>query len=204
MSGYWCLNLITEQYNNIMKKIIVICLIAYSILSCTNNSDAYDPLKVTTASQQDSLLLDVIIYTDEHTPDSINAANRFEEKNKPFFAGLTSKYRFKYLSKNAAGQYKYFIYKKARGTEDLFVGMGGTFTVSGGTKISNLEETFRMWRMTEKELDPKALEVYQKFVEDKPLTEYMNSEEKQYIEFPSEHVTYDAAKHEWKIVKLYK
>jgi hypothetical protein len=186
-----------------MKNIIVICFLAYSIIACTNNSNNYDPLKVATASQQDSLLLGIIIYTDEHTPDSINTANRFEEKNKPFFAGLTSKYTLKYLTKNTDGQYKYFIYKQARGTEDMFVGMGGTFTISEGNKISGLEESFRMWRMTEKELDPKALEVYQKFVEGKPLTEYMNSEEKHYIEFPSEHVAYDAAKHEWKIVKLY-
>jgi hypothetical protein len=173
-------------------------------MSCTTTkSDAYDPAKVATPSQQDSLLLGVIIYTDEHTPDSINAANRFEEKNKPFFATLTSNYTFRYLTKSADGQYKYFIYKKARGTDDMFVGMAGTFTVSEGNKITNLEEVFRMWRMTEKELDPKALEVYQKFVEDKPLAEYMNSEEKHYIEFPNEHVAYDAAKHEWKIVKLY-
>lgn len=187
-----------------MKNIIFICFLVYGIMSCTNtNSDAYDPLKVATTSEQDSLMLSIIIYTDEHTPDSINAANRFETKNKSFFAGLTSKYKFKYLTKNADGQYKYFIYKKARGTEDMFVGMCGKFSVSEENKITELTEAFRMWRMTKEELNKKSLEVYEAFVENKSLEAYINSEDKHYIEFPNEHVAYDALTHEWKIVKLY-
>ena len=201
MSGYWCFNL--HRIQSSMKKIIIFFLLVILIAACTDNSKKYNPLESLNASQQDSIILEFAVYTDEHTSDSINGVNRFEEKNKPFFAGLTSKYRFKYLTKNAEGQYKYFIYKKARGTEDMFVGMAGTFTLSKENKITELTETFRMWRMTEKELDTKAFEVYEAFVENKSLNEYMNSEDKHYIEFPNDHVAYDAVKHEWKIVKLY-
>lgn len=186
-----------------MKQLIILTLFVCTVLSCTNKANQYAPLNSLKESTKDSVLLDLIVYTDEHTPDSINTDNRFEEKNKTFFETLTSKYSFKYLTKDADGKYKYFVYKKARGTEDLMVGLAGTFVLSKENRITELTEAFRMWRMTEDELNKKGLEVYEAFVENKPLKQYMNSEEKHYIEFPNEHVAYDAAKHEWKIVKLY-
>ncbi|MBC7449897.1 MAG: hypothetical protein H7259_00255 [Cytophagales bacterium] len=186
-----------------MKYITFFCVLICGFSSCSDKNKEYDPLKIVTDSQLDSILQDIIVYTDEHTPDSINATNRFEYKNKPFFTGLRTNYSFKYLSKGLDGSYSYFISKKARGTDDMFVGMAGKVILSPQYHIINLEESFRMWRMTKAELDKKGIQVYKDFVEGKSLEQYMNVEEKQYIEFPNDHVAYDKIKHEWKIVKLY-
>ena len=182
--------------------VFVSMVIAAMLFSCGKNKE-YKPSELFTQAQQDSILLDVVRYTDEHIPDSIKTETRFEEKNKSFFKGLISNYRFKYLTKQSDGNYYYLIYKQARGVDDLLVGLGGTFTLSQNNTITALKEDFRMWRMPQPELDKKGLEVYEKFINHEPLTEYMNSEEKKYIEFPNDHVTYDAGKHEWKISTLY-
>ena len=83
MSGYWCFNL--HRIQSSMKKIIIFFLLVILIAACTDNSKKYNPLESLNASQQDSIIFEFAVYTDEHTSDSINAGNRFEEKNKYFF-----------------------------------------------------------------------------------------------------------------------
>jgi len=150
----------------------------------------------------DSVLFNIIRYTDEHRPDSITLENRFESKNEVFFKSIVNKYSLDYLYKDGEGTYYYFINKLGRGVDDLYVGIGGKFKLGANNEFQNFEESFRMWRMLHKELDEKGIEVYNDFINNKPLDQYMNDEKKHYIEFPNEYVGYDSNKKEWKIIKL--
>ncbi len=186
-----------------MNRILVFfSLLIIVCASCSTNDEQYNPKNIISKPQEDSILLNIIKYTDEHRPDSINLENRFEKKNEAFFKGILNKYSLDYLYKDKDGTYYYFIYKVARGVDDMYVGIGGKFKLGPDNQLQDFEESFRMWRMLHKDLKAKGVEVYADFINNKTLDKYMNNEKIQYIEFPNDFVGYDKNKKEWVATKL--
>jgi len=186
-----------------MNRILVffsLLIIVFS--SCSTNDKKYKPSNLVSKGQQDSILFDIIRYTDEHRPDSVTLENRFDPKSEAFFKSVMNKYTLDYLYKDNEGTYYYFVYKLGRGVDDMYVGIGGKFKLGPNNELQNFEESFRMWRMLHKELKVKGSEVYADFINNKPLDQYMNDEKKHYIEFPNEYVGYDMDKKEWKVLQL--
>ena len=155
-------------------------------------------------SDRDRLLLDLVTIIEEHIPDTVLRANRFEVQYKPFFLSIVNKFDFECLYKNSDEEYFYFIRKPAYGVEGLFVGLGGKFKLDKNGKVKDFEESYRMFRMPDDELNKKGMAVYTDFIEGKDLSKFHKDiNVDPYIEFPNEHVAYNKKTLEWYITKPY-
>ncbi|MBC7485502.1 MAG: hypothetical protein H7282_01950 [Cytophagaceae bacterium] len=182
-------------------------LVAVAILfsSCKKTKEDYKVSKlIESKAEQDSLLLGIITIIEEHIPDTVKKADRFQPENKAFFESKLNKYDFECLTKNDKGEYLYFVRKPAYGVPELYVGLAGKFKLDANRKITDFEESYRLFRMPAHDLDRKGIEVYEAFINNQDLTQFHRDlDTDPYIEFPNEHVGYDKQKLDWYFIKPY-
>jgi len=182
-----------------MRILFFLFFTSIILIACqdTSVSKNYDPDKVMTKAQQDSLSYALIRYMGK-LPRHANHTNKFDQKFDSAYKQLAEKHIL--LALHQQDNILFFMYARiAPSLVEKYVAVAGKVEIGNGEMIS-YEEVFRTWKKPMEELKPLSLKLFNEMIQGKDLSPYYpeNSGDDYIIEFPSREVYFDKTSKTWK------
>lgn len=180
----------------------IICLIIFAVAGC-REKPRYAPDRYLSVAEQKA-------FKEEVSPYVAKAPRRVYDSLK--FDTVYAKHYKKeaaqldliayYIDKKTKTHY-FLIGKIAPSIQPKWVATGGKLIYDEKRNIAEYEEIFRTWKLPRKELEERALYLFDLMVKGEDLTPYYTATAGfNYIEFPDENVYFDKKARMWKS-KLY-
>lgn len=184
-----------------MKFIQVLIVAAFSIivLSCSDSSsDNYEASANLTVEEQKAFLQEISRYIGE-LPKNGGYETRNESRFDSHYVQQAEQSGLKYYYEDTNSGTVYFLVTQiAPSIHEKYVALGGKLKRSGNNTINEYEEVFRTWKFPMKDLEPKAIFLFQKMVKGEDLSPfYSDKKGDQYIEFPNQYSRYDKNLRHW-------
>jgi len=151
-----------------------------------------------TPDEQSALMLDISRHIGR-LPRHGTHETKFEERFDEHYAGVAAEHRIELASfDEATGTLHILASRIAPSLHVKRVGIAVRIRRSADGALTEYEEIFRTWRMTEPELAEKGTYLFHKMVTGQDLTPYTPEHSvDEYIEFPNANVRYDVDQRQW-------
>jgi hypothetical protein len=182
-----------------MKKIFLLLSLLTLTLSCSEKKLDIQVKTHLSSQQEAKLKFDIVRYI-EDLPKYATAQNKFDTIFDADYRKVAEKLELLNVYKNPENDTLFFaIAKIAPSLKLKKTTTAGKLVYDKTGKISFYEERFRTWKMEVPVLKTTTEMVFQKYIQDKDLTEFYtkNSNGKFIIEFPDDKNSYDAQQRKW-------
>ncbi len=175
--------------NNRMQALVVSALVITSMLICfvgclSDNRPVVD----------EDLLIDMVTYIGRKPPLA-TSETRFEPEFRDYYTTYAKAFEVVYFHVDGDGLHRYYLIRPARSMHGNRRGVGGMFRLENG-KITDFEELFNTPVMDEDRLREIGLELFEEMRYKSHVDRFL--ENRDYIEWPDERLSYDKEKFEWR------
>lgn len=184
-----------------MRLIIVVSFVL-AIGACTERPK-YAPDRYLTSAQQKSFKMEVARYVAK-APRRVTDSLKFDSIYDEHYAKQAAQLDLiAYYVDKKSGTHYFLIGKVAPSIQPKWVATGGKLRYSDDGDLIEYEEVFRTWKLPRRELEERALYLFDLMVKGEDLTPYYTATAGfNYIEFPDDNVYFDKKARTWKS-KLY-
>jgi len=175
-------------------------LLIFFLISCNQsepiiiNADYY-----LEAGQMDDVKSKVIRYIGK-LPKKGTHSNKFDKQFDDYYKELASNHQLIYYYPDKGSDTVYYLFTRIAPSIYLKkVAIAGKIVFDENNDIKYFDETFRTYKMEEKELLDKSKEIFMQLIHKQSLQNYYfeNTNPKEFIEFPDKNTYYDSNKREW-------
>ncbi|MCU0469656.1 MAG: hypothetical protein MUF58_13735 [Arcicella sp.] len=189
---------ITEHYNQ-MKNRFLGFLIFLSFCSC--QSHKYKISDYFAENEQDTLLVNVITYIYTLAP-SATRETKFQPQFRSFYTKNITKFNFQNYYQAPDGWHYFFLIRPVGASTEYKRGVLGKFKLEANSLMpQDFEEVANTPHLKEEVVKERGQYLFQELIKNGNLDKQIPM--KHYVEWPDEHLAYDKALHEWKVIKPY-
>jgi hypothetical protein len=196
--GFYIYSHFLNMLNSLKKVSLLISLVTGFVVLACNKQDEYNPNLYFSKTLQDSIVKQSIRYSAKLPPQATHET-KFNSEFNGYYNKAFQEYDFRrcYPIPNDSGYY-FLMTRKARSIWPAREAIGGKLKVNGTTRVTDYEEVFRTWKMTEDTLNTRAFELFELMVKGKDLEPYRSKHKgDRYIEFPDDRFYFDRTKKRW-------
>jgi hypothetical protein len=162
--------------------------------SCHGNSS--NPADHLSKEKMGDVMREIVHYAAKLAPGATHDT-KFEEQYDLYYQGVAAEYKWMHIRSTQNNGYYFLISRPAKSLTPMAEGIGGTFFMKDDSLVA-YEETFRMWKMSEENLQVKGKALFDRMVGGKDLSIYYSKfAGDEYIEFPDDRFVYDKEKRVW-------
>jgi len=167
-----------------------------TLVAC-NQQEKYNPDLYFSKEVQASLIKQSVRYSAKLPPGATHT-NKFSAEFDEYYDRATQECDFRECYSAGDKSYFFLMTRKARSIWPAREAIGGKISVDTDNKISDYEEIFRTWKMTEDSLNDRAFELFELMVKKEDLTPYRSKYKgDRYIEFPDDRFYFNTEKKIW-------
>jgi hypothetical protein len=160
--------------------------------------DPYQPEKYFSKEVQDSIIGQTVYYSAKLAPHASHET-KFDPEFVWYYKTAKTECDFRRCFPTPDGGYFFLMTRKARSIWPAREAIGGTFKLDEQDKLTDYNEVFRTWKMTEDSLNQRGYELFDLMVKGKDLTPFRGKYKgDRYIEFPDDHYYFNAKEKRWK------
>lgn len=182
-----------------MKYLLMICII-FTFVSCSQDTKQnFEPVAFLSESEIDDFKYEIIRYVGK-LPGKADQQSKFNEEFDAEYHKQAANHELLYYYEDTTSNAIYFLVTRvAPSIYNKKVATGGKLKRNSEGEINHYEEAFRTWKMPIEELTEKSYTLFNDYVNQKELSPYYaaNSGGEEYIEFPSETVSYNKEERIW-------
>lgn len=182
-----------------MKPTLTFFAALLLFVSC-DNTTKYQPSSHLSETEQESFKYEIV----RDAGRLVKRANHDTKNNPDFnldYKQMAMVMKLDYYYPNTSDGYTYFqIRRVAPSIHEKYVATGGRFKRNNEGKISEYEEIYRTWKMSEEELAKKTM-FFENMVKGKDLSPYYtaNIGDTEHIEFPDHQTYYNKEARRWEM-----
>jgi hypothetical protein len=182
-----------------MKNLALTVFILISILSCQSRNAKFNIYL--SNNQKDSLLTNIVTYIYTLAPKATRET-KFAPQFREFYVKNSSKFTLENLQQTPDGWCYFFMIRPVAGGQLFKRGVLGKFKLQEDSLMpQDFEEVANTPHLKEEVVKERGQYLFQELIKNGNLDKQIPM--KQYVEWPDEHLAYDKALHEWKVIKPY-
>jgi hypothetical protein len=179
-----------------MKALIGFCFVFVLFTGC-NQEEKYKPDLYFSKEVQTSLIKQSVRYSAKLPPTATHE-NKFSEEFNEYYDRAWLETDFRGSFPEDGKTYYFLMTRKARSIWPAREAIGGKLTLDDKNQLTEYEEIFRTWKMTEDSLNDRAFELFDRMINKEDLTLYRSKYKgDRYIEFPDDRYYFNKEKKLW-------
>jgi hypothetical protein len=174
-------------------------IVLLGFAACQTSRPNYSAAQHLTKAEQNEFSYSIIRYLGK-LPGKANQLTKFDTIFDDAYRKTAEAHHMWYYHKDNKTQKQFFLFTRiAPSIKQKYVAIGGYVVFDENSQISDYEEVFRTWKMSEPELREKALLLFDLMVKDKDLSPYLpqNSGSEEFVEFPDPNTFFNKEKRLW-------